>query len=36
MEAPFNEAGYKSGEAERKSGGFSHAGTPNTDSECRI
>ena len=36
MEAPFNEAGYKSGEAERKSGGFSHAGTPNTESECRI
>ena len=36
MKAPFNEAGYKSGEAERKSRGFSHASTPNTESECRI
>ena len=36
MEAPFNKAGYKSGEAERKSGGFSLAVTPNSESECRI
>ncbi len=36
MKAPFNKASYMSGKAERKSGGFSHAGTPNTKSECRM
>ena len=36
MKAPFNKAGYKSGEAERKSEGFSLAVTPNSESECRV